>query len=66
MTLKTNLTPAQETAIRCAVLDLIGAVEVHRAQDPFVQLEESAVLDTLDELKAAFPDAFPEGVEIPR
>lgn len=55
------MTPEQVSAIRCAVADLIGAVQVHRAQDPFIQLDEDAVLDTLGELSAAFPDL----VELP-
>ena len=59
-----SLNQRQKAAIRCAVADLIGAVQVHRVCDPILILDENSVLSTLDELADAFPDVV-ESVEIP-
>ena len=44
-------------AAKCALLDLQGALEVEKANDPFVPLDVNGVKQTIKELKAAIKKA---------
>ena len=44
-------------AAKCALLDLQGALEVERANDPFVTLDVDGVKMTIKELQAAIKKA---------
>jgi len=52
---KIPLNGDQVSALKYALADLQGAIEVHEANDPFVQLDPEAVQQTIKELKNAFP-----------
>lgn len=47
------MSPEQQQAIRCAAIDLAYAVRCRRDCEP---MEVTPLLDTLDDLRAAFPD----------
>jgi len=47
------MNPEQQQAIRCAAIDLAYAVRCRRDCEP---MEVTPLLDTLDDLRAAFPD----------
>lgn len=47
------MSPEQQQAIRCAAIDLAYAVRCQRDCEP---MEVTPLLDTLDDLRAAFPD----------
>jgi len=47
------MSPEQQQAIRCAAIDLAYAVRCQRDCEP---VEVTPLLDTLDDLCAAFPD----------
>jgi hypothetical protein len=53
----TNINQELLNAAKCAVLDLQGALEVEKAQDPFVFLDVNGVKQTIKELKAAIAKA---------
>jgi hypothetical protein len=46
-------------AAKCALLDLQGALQVNRAKDPFVPLDEQGVKNTIKELREAIKLADP-------
>ena len=47
------MSPEQQQAIRCAAIDLAYAVRCRRNCEP---MEVTHLLDTLDDLRDAFPD----------
>ena len=47
------MSPEQQQAIRCAAIDLAYAVRCRRDCEP---MEVTPLFDTLDDLRAAFPD----------
>ena len=50
---QSEMSPEQQQAIRCAAIDLAYAVRCRRDCEP---MEVTPLLDTLDDLRAAFPD----------
>ena len=50
---QSEMSPEQQQAIRCAAIDLAYAIRCRR---DCVPMEVTHLLDTLDDLRAAFPD----------
>ena len=50
---QSEMSPEQQQAIRCAAIDLAYAIRCRRDCEP---MEVTPLLDTLDDLRAAFPD----------
>ena len=50
------MTNDQKLALRFAVADLIGAIQVEEVQDPFVRFDTEAAMDTIRTLINQFPE----------